>query len=146
MLSLKLKIVCTNPDLLPNYQTAGSAGMDLHADIKEPITLKPLQRLLVPTGIYVELPEGLEVQIRPRSGLALKHGVTIPNSPATVDSDYRGQYQVILQNLGDKDFIINPGERIAQMVVARYEKVDWQVVDELADTERGASGFGSTGR
>lgn len=120
--------------------------MDLHASIDGPLTLKPLQRALVPTGIFVELPAGLEAQIRPRSGLALKYGITVANSPATIDSDYRGEYQVILQNLGGQDFIVKPGERIAQLVISSYEKVDWQVVNKLSDTGRGAKGFGSTGK
>lgn len=120
--------------------------MDLQAALDEPLTLKPLQRALVPTGISVELPEGLEAQIRPRSGLALNHGITVANSPATIDSDYRGEYQVILQNLGGQDYTVKPGERIAQLVISRYEKVEWQKVKKLSESKRGAKGFGSTGR
>ena len=120
--------------------------MDLKANINEPITLEPLQRAMVPTGLYIALPEGTEAQIRPRSGLAAKHGITVLNTPGTIDADYRGEIKVILVNLSNEPFIINPGERIAQMVVARYEKVEWDIVDELDTTERGTGGFGSTGR
>jgi dUTP pyrophosphatase len=119
--------------------------MDLKANIEEAITLAPLQRAMVPTGLYIALPEGTEAQIRPRSGLAAKHGVTVLNTPGTIDADYRGEIKVILVNLSNETFTINPGERIAQMVVARYEKVEWEEVDTLDATERGAGGFGSTG-
>ena len=120
--------------------------MDIKANIEEPIVLRPLQRAMVPTGLYIALPEGTEAQIRPRSGLAAKHGITVLNTPGTIDADYRGEIKVILVNLSNDDFTINPGERIAQMVVARYEKVEWDSVEVLDETERGTGGFGSTGR
>ncbi len=120
--------------------------MDLRADLAEPVVLKPLQRLLVPTGLRIELPEGYEAQIRPRSGLAIKHGISLVNTPGTVDADYRGEIKVILVNLSSEDFTVNPGERIAQMVVARHERVEWEEVEELAESSRGEGGFGSTGR
>jgi dUTP pyrophosphatase len=120
--------------------------MDLKADIEEPITLGPLERAMVPTGLFIALPDGTEAQVRPRSGLAAKFGISVLNSPGTIDADYRGEIKVILVNLSNEPFVINPGERIAQMVVARYEKVEWEEVEVLDDTERGAGGFGSTGR
>ncbi len=123
-----------------------SAGMDLRANIDEPVTLRPLQRLLIPTGIHIQLPGGYEAQIRPRSGLAVKHGISIVNSPGTIDADYRGEIRVILVNLSDEDFIINDGERICQMVIARHARVEWLQVDDLDETERGAGGFGHTGK
>ena len=131
---------------LPSYQTSGSAGMDLRANIAEEVLLGPLQRQLVPTGLFIELPEGHEAQVRPRSGLAFKHGLTVLNSPGTVDSDYRGEIKVLLVNLSDEPFAIVPGERIAQLVVARHETVEWQSSEDLSDTQRGAGGYGSTGR
>ncbi|BEV09658.1 dUTP diphosphatase [Asticcacaulis sp. DW145] len=133
---------------LPAYETEGSAGLDLRAAIAdgEVVTLKPLGRALIPTGLKVAVPLGFEVQVRPRSGLALKHGITCLNSPGTVDSDYRGEIGVILINLGTEDFEIHRGDRIAQMVVARHARIEWEVVESLDDTERGAGGFGSTGR
>ena len=131
---------------LPKYKTCGSAGADICAFIKEPIVLKKGQRFAVPTGLSFEIPVGYEVQIRPRSGLALNHGVTCLNAPGTIDSDYRGEIKVILINLGDEDFTINNGERIAQMVVAPVVQCDFEIVDELSSTERGTGGFGSTGR
>lgn len=130
----------------PSYATVNSAGMDLKADITEPVTLGPLERALIPTGLYIALPEGTEAQVRPRSGLAAKHGISVLNSPGTIDADYRGEVKVILVNLSNEPFVVNPGERIAQMVVARYEQVEWDEVEVLDDTERGAGGFGSTGR
>ena len=142
---MKVQIVNKSAYEAPFYATVNSAGMDLKANIEEPITLAPLQRAMVPTGLYIALPEGTEAQIRPRSGLAAKHGVTVLNTPGTIDADYRGEIKVILVNLSNDAFTINPGERIAQMVVARYEKVEWDVVDTLDETERGAGGFGSTG-
>lgn len=123
-----------------------SAGMDLRANIDEPVTLRPLQRSLIPTGIHIQLPGGYEAQIRPRSGLAVKHGISIVNSPGTIDADYRGEIRVILVNLSDEDFIINDGERICQMVIARHARVEWLQVDNLDETERGAGGFGHTGK
>ena len=131
---------------MPSYSTPLSAGMDLRADLSEPVTLKPLERQLVPTGLYIELPAGYEAQVRPRSGLAAKHGISIVNSPGTVDADYRGEIKVILVNLSTEDFVIAPGERIAQMVVARHERVEWEEVEVLETSERGEGGFGSTGR
>lgn len=142
---MKVQIVNKSVYEAPFYATVNSAGMDLKANIEEPITLAPLQRAMVPTGLYIALPEGTEAQVRPRSGLAAKHGVTVLNTPGTIDADYRGEIKVILVNLSNEPFTINPGERIAQMVVARYEKVEWDVVDTLDETERGAGGFGSTG-
>lgn len=131
---------------MPSYSTPLSAGMDLRANLSEPVTLKPLERQLVPTGLYIELPAGYEAQVRPRSGLAAKHGISIVNSPGTIDADYRGEIKVILVNLSTEDFVIAPGERIAQMVVARHERVEWEEVEVLEDSERGEGGFGSTGR
>lgn len=142
---MKVQIVNKSAYEAPFYATVNSAGMDLKANIEEPITLAPLQRAMVPTGLYIALPEGTEAQVRPRSGLAAKHGVTVLNTPGTIDADYRGEIKVILVNLSNEPFTINPGERIAQMVVARYEKVEWDIVDTLDETERGAGGFGSTG-
>ena len=142
---MKVQIVNKSAYEAPFYATVNSAGMDLKANIEEPITLAPLQRAMVPTGLYIALPEGTEAQIRPRSGLAAKHGVTVLNTPGTIDADYRGEIKVILVNLSDEPFTINPGERIAQMVVARYEKVEWNEVESLDETERGTGGFGSTG-
>ena len=143
---MKCRIMNKSGNPLPAYATEASAGMDLRADIAEPMEIKPLQRVMVPTGIYIALPEGTEAQVRPRSGLAAKHGVTVLNSPGTIDADYRGEIRVILVNLSDEPFTVNPGERIAQMVVARYEQVQWEEVAELDGTERGEGGFGSTGR
>lgn len=142
---MKVKIVNKSPFDTPFYATEKSAGMDIKANIETPITLAPLERAMVPTGLYIALPEGTEAQIRPRSGLAAKHGVTVLNTPGTIDADYRGEIKVILVNLSSTEFIINPGERIAQMVVARYEHVEWDSVELLDETERGAGGFGSTG-
>ncbi|MCI6429140.1 MAG: dUTP diphosphatase [Rikenellaceae bacterium] len=143
---MKVKIVNESQWPSPSYATVNSAGVDLKANIVEPIVLQPLQRAVVPTGLKIALPEGTEAQVRPRSGLAAKHGVTVLNSPGTIDADYRGEVGVILVNLSDKAFTVNPGERIAQMVVARYERVEWEEVEQLDSTERGEGGFGSTGR
>lgn len=142
---MQVKIVNKSRYPLPQYATALSAGMDLKANIEEPITLGSLERTMVPTGLFIELPEGYEAQIRPRSGLAAKHGITVTNAPGTIDADYRGEICVLLVNLGREPFVINPGERIAQMVVARHERVEWEPVDVLAESGRGAGGFGSTG-
>ena len=131
---------------LPEYATAQSAGLDLKANITEPITLAPLQRALVPTGLFIALPKGFEAQVRPRSGLAAKHGITVLNTPGTIDADYRGEIKVILVNLSQEPFEIVPGERIAQMVVAKHETVEWEPVEVLESTDRGARGFGSTGK
>ena len=141
-----VKIVNKSPYPLPTYATEQSAGLDLKADIPAPITLRPLQRAMVPTSLYISLPKGFEAQIRPRSGLAAKHGITVLNSPGTIDADYRGEIRVVLVNLSEEPFDIVPGERIAQMVVARHEQVEWEAVEVLDDTDRGAGGFGSTGK
>ncbi len=143
---IKVKIVNHSPYPCPAYATPQSAGLDLKACLEQPVVLKPLQRVLVPTGLFIALPAGYEAQVRPRSGLALKHGITVLNSPGTVDADYRGELCVILVNLSDEPFEIAPGERIAQMVVARHEQVEWEQVEELDATERGAGGFGHTGK
>ncbi|MBO5217232.1 MAG: dUTP diphosphatase [Alistipes sp.] len=143
---MKVKIVNHSRFALPEYQTALSAGMDLRANIKESISLEPLQRALVPTGLYVELPAGYEMQIRPRSGMAAKQGVTVLNAPGTIDADYRGEIKVILVNLSPDVVTINDGERVAQAVVARCEQVEWESVEELSATDRGEGGFGSTGK
>lgn len=143
---MKVRIVNRSPYPCPAYATPLSAGMDLKANLLEPVTLGPLERTMVPTGLFIALPEGYEAQIRPRSGLAAKHGVTVTNAPGTVDADYRGEICVLLVNLSKEPFTINPGERIAQMVIARHEQIEWEPVEELDATERGAGGFGSTGR
>ena len=143
---MKVKIVNNSRHALPEYQTPLSAGLDIRANLDESVTLRPLERAMIPTGLFVELPEGYEMQIRPRSGLAAKHGITVLNSPGTIDADYRGEIKVILVNLSNEPFTIEPGERIAQMIVARYEQIEWQPVEELGETERGAGGFGSTGK
>lgn len=146
---MKVKIVNKSSYSLPKYETSASAGMDLKANIGEPIELAPLQRAMVPTGLFIELPVGYEAQVRPRSGLAAKHGISVLNAPGTIDADYRGEIKVILVNLSNEPFAINPGERIAQMVVAKHERVDWievESVEQLEQSERGAGGFGSTGK
>lgn len=143
---MKVKIVNHSPYPCPAYATPLSAGLDLKANITEPIVLQPLQRVLVSTGLYIALPPGYEAQVRPRSGLAIKHGITVLNSPGTVDADYRGELRTILVNLSDQPFEILPGERIAQLVVARHEQVEWEEVETLDSTERGSGGFGSTGK
>ncbi len=142
---MKIKIVNQSKHALPAYETHFSAGMDLRANLDEPVVLKPLGRFLVPTGLFIELPDGHEAQIRPRSGLAIKKGVTIMNAPGTIDADYRGEIKVILVNLSSEDFIINDGERIAQMIIAKVEKAVWVEVEILQETSRGAGGFGHTG-
>ncbi len=141
-----IKVVNQSKHPLPQYATALSAGLDLRANLNEPITLKPLQRTLVATGLFIELPRGHEAQIRPRSGLAFKNGLTVLNSPGTIDADYRGEIKVLLVNLSDNDFIINDGERIAQMVIAKHETINWNQVNSLEESDRGAGGFGSTGK
>lgn len=130
---------------LPEYQTTHAAGMDVRANLPEPVTLKPLQRALIPTGLFLEIPVGYEMQVRPRSGLAYKHGIGLVNSPGTIDADYRGELCVLLVNLSDQEFIVQDGERIAQLVVARHETVAWQPTEVLSDTQRGRGGYGSTG-
>lgn len=143
---MNVQIINKSKHPLPAYATSLSAGMDLRANLNEPITLKPLQRCLVPTGLYIALPAGFEAQVRPRSGLAIKKGIGVLNAPGTIDADYRGEICVILVNLSPDDFVIEDGERIAQLVVARHEQVTWNEVDTLDDTERGAGGFGHTGK
>lgn len=143
---MKCRIMNKSGNALPDYATELSAGMDLRADIAEPMEIRPLQRAMVPTGIFIALPEGTEAQVRPRSGLAAKHGVTVLNSPGTIDADYRGEVKVILVNLSDTVFTVNPGDRIAQMVIARYEKAEWEECESLDGTSRGEGGFGSTGK
>lgn len=142
---LNVKVINKGHQPLPAYATSQSAGMDLRANIDESIVLHPMERRLVPTGLHIALPQGFEAQIRPRSGLALKHGITVLNTPGTIDADYRGELMVLLINFSDTDFVINDGERIAQMVVARHEQIEFQLVDEIDDTERGAGGYGHTG-
>lgn len=143
---MNINIINNSGHQLPQYETAHAAGMDVRAFIETEITIKPLQRVLVPTGLYIELPIGYEAQIRPRSGLAYKHGISIVNSPGTIDADYRGEIKVLLVNLSDTDFVINNGDRIAQMVIAKHETVAWNAVEELSDTVRGAGGYGHTGK
>lgn len=143
--NIQVNVINQSKFNLPSYQTEHSAGMDLRANLDEPITLKPLQRALVPTGLYIALPEGHEAQIRPRSGLAFKHGISIVNSPGTIDADYRGEIKVLLINLSDQDFVVEGGERIAQMVVAKYERIQWIEAETLSETDRGSGGYGSTG-
>lgn len=142
---MDIKVVNKGHQPLPEYATPQSAGLDLRANIEAPITLKPMERRLIPTGLYIALPVGYEAQIRPRSGLALKHGITVLNTPGTIDADYRGELMVLLVNFSDSDFIINDGERIAQMVIARHEQGIFKVVEALDDTERGTGGYGHTG-
>jgi dUTP pyrophosphatase len=143
---MTVNIVNKSKHQLPAYSTILSAGMDLRANISEPIILKPLERKLIPTGLFIELPQGYEAQIRPRSGLALKFGITVLNSPGTIDADYRGEIGVILANLSNQEFEINDGERICQMVIAKHETISWQEVENLNSTDRGAGGFGHTGK
>jgi dUTP pyrophosphatase len=143
---MKILIVNHSKHPLPVYETGASAGMDLRANLDEPVILESLQRALIPTGLFIELPVGFEAQIRPRSGLAIKHGLTLLNSPGTIDADYRGEIKVVLVNLSDQPFTINDGERIAQMVIARHETVQWKEVEKLSETSRGAGGFGNTGK
>lgn len=142
---IQVKVINKGKQPLPAYATEQSAGMDLRADIEQPVTLKPLERRLIPTGLHIALPQGYEAQVRPRSGLALKHGITVLNTPGTIDADYRGEIGVVLVNLSDEDFVVNPGERVAQMVIAKYEQAVLQTVDTLDETERGEGGYGHTG-
>ncbi len=143
---MNVRIINKSKHNLPAYETIASAGMDLRANLDEDIVLKPLERKLIPTGLFMELPLGFEAQVRPRSGLAFKKGITLLNTPGTIDADYRGEIKVILVNLSAEDFVVQDGERIAQMVVAKHEKVEWIEVEELDETERGVGGFGSTGK
>ncbi|MGB5942229.1 MAG: dUTP diphosphatase [Leeuwenhoekiella sp.] len=142
---MQIKIINKSNHQLPNYETEASAGMDLRAFMEAPVTLKPLERAIIKTGLFIEFPIGFEAQVRPRSGLAAKKGITVLNAPGTIDADYRGEIGVILVNLSNEDFQVNPGERIAQMVIAKHERAQWQEVEVLSDTARGAGGFGSTG-
>ncbi len=144
-LKMQIKIINKSNHELPNYETIASAGMDLRANISEPITLKSLERTIIKTGLFIELPIGYEAQVRPRSGLAAKKGITVLNSPGTVDADYRGEIGVILVNLSNEDFVIENGERIAQLIIAKHERAEWLEVNELSETSRGEGGFGSTG-
>ncbi len=143
---IKINIVNKGKQALPQYATNQSAGMDLRANLDAPIVLKPGERVLIPTGLFIALPKGYEAQVRPRSGLAFKHGVTVANAPGTIDADYRGEIGVILINLGQEDFIVGNGERIAQMVIAKCEQISWSLVETLDETERGVGGFGHTGK
>lgn len=142
---IQVKVINKGKQPLPAYATEQSAGMDLRADIEQLVTLKPLERRLIPTGLHIALPQGYEAQVRPRSGLALKHGITVLNTPGTIDADYRGEIGVVLVNLSNEDFVVNPGERVAQMVIAKYEQAVLQTVDTLDETERGEGGYGHTG-
>lgn len=142
---MHVKIINQSKHPLPSYQTEASAGMDLRAELTQSVSIKPLERKLIGTGLYIELPIGFEAQIRPRSGLAFKHGLTVLNSPGTIDADYRGEIKVLLVNLSDAEFIVNDGERIAQMIIAKHETVIWETSDSLSETERGQGGYGSTG-
>ncbi|HET8860777.1 dUTP diphosphatase [Marivirga sp.] len=143
---MQVKVINKSTNELPAYQTQSAAGLDLRANLDEPINLKPMQRILVPTGLFMELPDGYEAQIRPRSGLAFKHGITVLNSPGTIDADYRGEIKILLVNLSDEAFFIESGERVAQMVISKHEQIDWNLVEVLEDSERSAGGFGSTGK
>ena len=143
---MEVKIINTSGHKLPHYETASSAGMDLRANISEPLTLQPLERAIVNTGLYIELPDGIEAQVRPRSGLAAKKGITVLNAPGTIDADYRGEIGVILVNLSNEAFTLESGERIAQLVIARHERAEWKEALELSETSRGEGGFGSTGK
>lgn len=143
---MNINVINTSKHSLPNYETAHSAGLDLRANIDEELILTPLQRILIPTGLFIELPQGYEAQIRPRSGLAYKHGITVLNSPGTIDADYRGEIKILLINLSNENFTIKDGERIAQMIVSKHEVIEWTPVERLSDTDRGAGGYGHTGK
>lgn len=143
---MTVKVINKSKNKLPQYETIHSAGVDIRADIEESLTVMPLERVMVPTGLFVEIPSGYEIQVRPRSGLAAKHGITVLNSPGTIDADYRGEIKIILVNLSSTPYILNPEERVAQLVLAQYEQIEWETAHELSETERGAGGFGSTGK
>jgi dUTP pyrophosphatase len=143
---MHIKIVNHSSNPLPSYETSASAGVDLRANLQSPLVMQPMQRTLVPTGLFIELPLGYEAQVRPRSGLAIKNGITVLNSPGTIDADYRGEIKVILINLSAESFTINNGDRIAQMIIATHEQASWEQVDELSETQRGSGGFGHTGK
>lgn len=142
---MKIKVINRSAYDLPQYETALAAGLDIKANITEPLALKPLERAMIPTGLYAELPEGYEMQIRPRSGMAAKFGISVLNTPGTIDPDYRGEIKVILVNLSSQEYVLKPGERVAQMVIARFERIEWESVEQLSPTGRGAGGFGHTG-
>ncbi|MEM8763536.1 MAG: dUTP diphosphatase [Bacteroidota bacterium] len=142
---MKVKVINTSKHDLPQYETDGAAGMDVRASLDEPILLKPLERAIIPTGLFMELPIGFEAQVRPRSGLAAKKGITVLNAPGTIDADYRGEVGVILANVSNEEFLVNDGERIAQLVIAKHERIDWEKAEVLSNTDRGSGGFGSTG-
>ncbi len=146
MTPVSVKVINRSANPLPEYQTEHAAGLDLRASLTEAVTLAPLQRQLIPTGLFIELPDGYEAQVRPRSGLAFKHGITVLNSPGTIDADYRGEVMVLLVNLSGQPFVVQPGERIAQLVVAAYQRIAWQPAGELSETARGTGGYGSTGK
>jgi dUTP pyrophosphatase len=143
---MRINIINKSGQALPAYETSHAAGMDIRAHLEAPVILNPMQRVLIPTGLFMELPEGCEAQIRPRSGLAFKHGITVLNSPGTIDADYRGELKVLLINLGDEPFEIKHGERIAQMIISKHETAEWVIVESLSETARGAGGYGSTGK
>lgn len=143
---MKVRIINKSKHTLPSYATSASAGVDLRANLDSPVILKSLERTIIPTGLFIEIPVGFEAQVRPRSGLAFKNGITVLNSPGTIDADYRGEIKIILVNLSKEDFIINDGERIAQMVIAKHEQAEWTEVEQLVKTDRGVGGFGSTGK
>lgn len=143
---MTVKVINKSKNNLPQYETIHSAGVDIRADIEAPITVMPLERVMVPTGLFVEIPSGYEIQVRPRSGLAAKHGITVLNSPGTIDADYRGEIKIILVNLSSTSYTLNPEERVAQLVLAQYEQIEWEEARELSETERGTGGFGSTGK
>lgn len=143
---MKVRVINKSANALPEYETPLSAGMDLRANIEEPIVLQPMQRVLVPTGLFIELPAGCEAQIRPRSGLALKHGITVLNSPGTIDADYRGEIKILLVNLSSEAFEIKNSERMAQMIISKHERVEWEATNDLTQTQRGEGGFGHTGK
>lgn len=143
---VEIKVINQSNNILPQFSTEHSAGVDLRAFLKDRIVMKPMQRVLVPTGLFIEIPHGYEAQIRPRSGLAINHGISVLNSPGTIDADYRGEVKVILINLSDTDFVIEDGDRICQMVINKYERFEWNLVEKLSETERGSGGFGHTGK
>lgn len=143
---MRIKVINTSKHSLPSYETVHSAGLDLRANIEEEVVIVPMQRILLPTGLFIELPQGFEAQIRPRSGLAFKHGITVLNSPGTIDADYRGEIKILLVNLSNENFTVKDGERIAQMIVSKHEVVEWEPVETLSDTHRGSGGYGHTGR
>ncbi len=145
-MKVTVKVINKSKNQLPKYETTDAAGLDVRADIEEPITIEPLGRVMVPTGLYMELPSGYEMQVRPRSGLAAKYGISVLNSPGTIDADYRGEVRIILGNLSNESYTLEPGERIAQLVIARYEQLEWSECEVLSETQRGTGGFGSTGK